>query len=103
MRYRKLIAAYLFFCTLSVSITLFAQTSTGEVNGTVTDASGAAIPGASIKLTNKATQIVTTATSNESGQYFIIHVQPGAYSLKIDKDGFSSVQIGQLQIGVNQT
>src|SRR3954471_8553704 len=73
MRYCKLIASCLLFCTLSVSTTLFAQTSTGEVNGTVTDASGAAVPGATIKLTNKATQIVTDATTNANGQYFVIH------------------------------
>src|SRR5689334_11324554 len=103
MRSFTLFAALLLVCTLALSTTLIAQTSTGEVNGTVTDASGAAVPGASVKLTNNATQVTLQATTNGSGQYFLIHVLPGSYSLKVDKPGFTTVEITELPIGVNQT
>src|SRR5690242_2793011 len=96
-------ATLLLVCTLALSATLIAQTSTGEVNGTVTDASGAAVPGASVKLTNNATQVTLQATTNGSGQYFFIYFLPGSYSLKVDKPGFTTVEITELPIGVNQT
>ena len=103
MRGTRFFVTLLLFCSMGLTTNLFAQTSTGEVNGTVTDASGAAVPGANITLTNNATQVTFQAVTNASGQYFLIHVLPGSYSLKVDKPGFSTVQVEQLTIGVNQT
>ncbi len=79
------------------------QTATAAVNGTVTDQTGAVLADAVVRLTNHATQIQTQTTSNSSGFFIFIGVQPGKYSLKVEKQGFKSVDIADLQLGVNQT
>jgi hypothetical protein len=99
----SLLAAILLLFTFCLPSTILAQTATGEVNGTVTDVSGAAVPSATVKLTNRATQITMEATTGAIGQYFLIHVQPGAYTLRVEKSGFKAFIVDPLQIGVNQT
>jgi hypothetical protein len=74
---------------LSFSSVLFAQFETSEVLGTVTDASGAIVSGATVTLTNTGTSIQSTATSTESGDYDFLNVPVGQYSLTAEKDGFS--------------
>lgn len=61
----KSTAAAVLFAIMSASL-IGAQTSTGEVNGTVTDPNGAAVPGAVVKLLNQATRIESTATTNQT-------------------------------------
>ena len=101
----------LFVCLCQVS--LQAQNSTGSVVGLVTDATGAAIPGAHIMLSNTATGEVQTAKASETGNYTFLNLKPGPYQLKVDFKGFKTfiqsnmdVQIGgtlrvnaQLEIG----
>jgi hypothetical protein len=62
--------------------------STGTIAGTVTDPSGAAVVGAAVTLTNLATSTSRTATTNEAGRYVLPNVEPGTYSLTINKTGF---------------
>jgi hypothetical protein len=68
---------------------VFAQTGgTGIVVGTVTDPSGAAVPGAIVALRDAATNSERTTTTNESGRYDFPNVPPGNYSLTFSKAGF---------------
>ena len=60
----------------------------GEITGTTTDASGAVIAGASVAVTNTATQQVRSVTSNESGIYSVPYLVPGMYNVRVTKDGF---------------
>src|ERR1700726_4387586 len=77
---------------------VFAQTGgTGIVVGTVTDPSGAAVPGATVTLTDVATNSERTATTNDAGRYDFSNVPPGKYDMTISKDGF---RVGKF---VNQT
>ncbi len=80
---------------LFVSAT-FAQQGRGTVLGTVMDASGAVVPGATITITNTATNVATTAVTNESGNYVTPNLQVGAYSIAASKEGFKRA----LRIGV---
>src|SRR5499426_3624712 len=80
-----------------------AQTATGGVNGNVTDPSGAVVPGATIKLTNEATQVETLSKTNETGNYVFVGVQPGTYTLKAEMAGFRSVEAKGLKVDVSQT
>jgi hypothetical protein len=71
-----------------------AQTSTaGTVAGQVTDESGAAVPGAVIKLTDLATNEVVTTVSNEAGRYTFPIVPPGKYDVTFTKEGFTTYDI----------
>src|SRR5438105_14821486 len=73
---------------LCLSAYTFAQTSNATVGGTVSDSTGALIPGVTITATNTATGIVTTVISNEAGAYQFASLQPGTYDLKADLAGF---------------
>jgi hypothetical protein len=63
---------------------------TAAIVGTVTDASGAVLPGATITLTNLGTNVSQTAASSETGDYVFTLLQVGAYTLKVEQKGFKS-------------
>jgi hypothetical protein len=69
-----------------------AQTDTGRVTGTVTDTTGAIIPGATVTLTNKDTSAVQTLTSNDQGFFSFAGVPRGNYTVDASKDGFSKLE-----------
>ena len=78
------------FCLFAVAPSvLFAQNAnTGTVAGTVTDPSGGAVVGATVTLTDTATNISRAETTNETGRYFFASVVPGNYNLSVSKTGF---------------
>jgi hypothetical protein len=58
-----------------------AQETRGNVSGIVSDSSGAVVAGATLRLTNVETGVVLTATSNETGLYRFLFLNPGRYKL----------------------
>lgn len=74
-------------CALA-PLAAFAQGTTSRVTGTVTDPGGAAVPGATVILTNTATTVAFTTTTSASGVYVFDSVQVGAYTVTVQKDGF---------------
>ena len=92
MRKRTVPSAVLF---LSVMLLLsglgFAQVrTTGQLAGTVVDASGSAVPGAALTISQQTTGFTQTITANESGEYIFPVLQPGTYQLRVTAKGFSS-------------
>ncbi len=75
-------------------------TSAGQVNGVVTDKTGAVVPGAAITLTDTSTKEERTSTSNAAGQYVFVSVPPGTYNITIVKTGFSKFVISAQQVRV---
>ncbi len=75
-----------FFLTLSA----WAQYTTGRIDGSLTDPTGAAIPEATVTLTSAATQTSRQFQSGNEGTYFFAAVPPGRYSLKVEKNGFGT-------------
>jgi Carboxypeptidase regulatory-like domain/TonB dependent receptor len=81
--------ALLFLLTSPV---LKAQTSgTGSIEGTVTDSTGAVLPGATITATNSDTGVKTTAVSTGAGRYVISLLLPGTYNVAVTASGFSTL------------
>jgi hypothetical protein len=80
---------------------LIAQTAT-TLGGTVSDSSGALIPGVSITATNAGTGIVTTVYSNESGAYQFANLQPGTYKVSGELSGFQTQTYNNVALGVAQ-
>ena len=73
-----------------LGLTAFAQSNTdGAIGGTVTDQSGAVIPGATVKATNMGTNAVSTATSDGAGRFRVIQLKPGSYSVEVASGSFS--------------
>jgi hypothetical protein len=65
-----------------------AQELYGSVVGSVQDNSGAVIPGASVELANRETNLVMTRVSNDTGAYTFTNVLPGTYDVKVTLQGF---------------
>jgi hypothetical protein len=69
-----------------------AQSVYGSIFGTVTDKSGAAVPGATVTVTDVSKGTVVTATSNGAGDYSVPHLIPDVYDLKVTAKGFKSFE-----------
>jgi len=95
--------ALLLATLMALASTLYAQTSTGEVNGTITDPAGAAVPVATVKLINQATKIEMQTRPNQSGYYIFVNVRPGSYVLRVEAQGFKAAQVPAFDVGVSQT
>ena len=80
----------------------FAQTTTGAITGTVTDASGAAIPNVKVTATNTATNVATNTQSNESGVYNFPFLSIGNYTVAAEAQGFKKTVLGPFALEVNQ-
>jgi hypothetical protein len=82
-------------------------TERADLVGVVLDSSGAAVPGAKLRLTNVATNVAADTVSQQDGGYSFRFLLPGKYTLKCEKDGFSTVSITgiaiQVSIGQNVT
>jgi hypothetical protein len=79
-----------------------AQTYTATVRGTVTDASGAVVPGAIVTLTNTEQNRPYSFNTNQAGEYVLVQVPPGSYSLTVKAPGFKSYQRTGLTFEVAQ-
>src|SRR5215469_18152749 len=88
---RTAIGSLLLVLLITVA-TALGQTSTGEVNGTVTDPSGAVVPSASVKLINQATNIETRVSPNQNGYFTFVNVAPGNYVIKVEAQGFKTAE-----------
>ena len=96
-----------FFCTLLIvalvafaSSVAYAQQTTGQFTGTVTNASGAVVPGATVTATNVATQQVRTTSTNDTGAYTIPYLTPGVYAIKAQKQGFATEENANITLDV---
>ena len=69
-----------------------ATISTGSINGTVVDATGAAVPGAKITIKHIDTGVTTNLTTNSSGFYNSGSVPPGKYLVKVEAKGFKTAE-----------
>jgi hypothetical protein len=92
-RYLKYLSLYLLLM-LSVTCGMANAQSivTGAISGTVTDASGAVVADANIKLVSEETQEMQTAVTGPTGSYQFALLKPGKYDLSVEKSGFRSVR-----------
>jgi hypothetical protein len=73
---------------LFAALTVYSQGGLGTVRGTVTDRTGAVVPGAKIAVTNVETNLRTEAQSDSSGVYQVFQLRPGIYELAVEAAGF---------------
>src|SRR5579864_6371470 len=78
----------------------FAQQTTGDVHGTVTDQSGAAVPGSALTLTDQATGAARKTTSDSQGNFSFLELPVGTYTLTSTKDGFKTVSQKDMAVHV---
>ena len=92
-----LVAALL---NLSAPAAVAAQEARGTIQGRVVDASGAAVPGATVEVLNIATGVVTPSTSNEEGSYRVPFLIPGNYTVTVMLTGFSKFVSEPIEVHV---
>ncbi|HLA96175.1 MAG TPA: carboxypeptidase regulatory-like domain-containing protein, partial [Pyrinomonadaceae bacterium] len=85
-----------------LSITALAQFR-AAVQGVVSDSNGAAVPGATVALTNKATNQSQSTVTNSDGFYRFSALTPGAYSISVEKESFSKSLIDDLKVEAEAT
>ena len=84
------IAAFAFILCLSCT-TLLAQVTSGTISGTVKDATGAVVPGASVTISNPANGLVRTVTTSDSGEFVAPSLLPGTYNITVNAKGFKKL------------
>jgi hypothetical protein len=74
----------------------------GRVRGTISDASGAVLPGVQLKLTNTLTGITEAQTSGPDGSFLFVNLKPGKYDLSGTKANFKAFQVRGISVIQNQ-
>ncbi|MGA9887762.1 MAG: carboxypeptidase-like regulatory domain-containing protein, partial [Candidatus Acidiferrales bacterium] len=74
--------------------------STANLNGTVTDMSGATVPNAKVVVTNQATGVEWNAQTNSAGLYVVPSLQPGNYQITVTASGFQTLVVKDLHLDV---
>jgi Carboxypeptidase regulatory-like domain len=83
------------------AITFAQNTSTGEIRGTVTDASNAVIADATVLVTNTDTGEITHFVTNKDGLYDTVSTPPGHYRIDFSRSGFAQLQRGPITLTVS--
>src|SRR5438874_5411223 len=79
-----------FVCAFLFPILTVAQIETGSISGVVSDPSGAIVPGAKVTVTSVGKQTVRTVNADSRGAYVISNLEPGAYDVAVEQQGFTS-------------
>jgi hypothetical protein len=97
----KLALVLLLVVCVGSSLPAWAQsTSTGTVAGSVTDPTGAVVAGAAVTLTDIGTNTPRTTTTNASGRYIYVDVNPGIYNIAVSKEGFATTKTENQEVKV---
>jgi len=91
-----------FLAFILFSTGAFAQSNSGDVTGTVADASGAAIQNATVTATNEATAVKVTVISNAEGTYHFTNLPVGSYTITAAATGFSSAGLKNIAVDLNK-
>src|SRR5580692_5872044 len=101
IRSLKLVLVLFLVICVGSSLCAWAQsTSTGTVAGSVTDPTGAVVAGATVTLIDVGTNTARTTTSNTSGRYIYVDVNPGVYSIAVSKAGFATTKTENQEVKV---
>ncbi len=80
----------------------FAQLTSGDLSGIVTDSSGAAVPNAVVAATNEATNVKSTQNTTAAGAYHFANLPFGSYSIAVTATGFAPMQVKGVAIDLNK-
>ncbi|HEU4766972.1 MAG TPA: carboxypeptidase regulatory-like domain-containing protein, partial [Pyrinomonadaceae bacterium] len=93
--------------TVVISMLVFAvhakaQTITGSISGSVTDSTGSVVPMATVMLASEKTGQTRNAVTNEEGRFNFAALQPGSYSIKVERQGFQTVEQRNIILSANE-
>lgn len=90
-------------CVLGLSLVAQAQESRGIIIGRVSDASGGVLPGVKVEIQNAASNVTTTATTNDEGRFNVPFLLPGLYRVTAEKNGFKRLVQTGVEVRVAET
>ncbi len=85
---------------LAFSGSIFAQTTTGTIQGRVTDGTGSVIPQAKVTIQNEATSVPQVLQSGSEGNFVQPYVPPGVYTVTAEKEGFDKAVTTGVRLNV---
>ena len=83
---------------LLLSLAVFGQTNKGGISGAVTDANGAAIPGATVTITNLGTNTSSTVTTSDEGNFSVRSLEPVEYSVAVEAPSFKRAIVENVKV-----
>src|SRR5215468_4887761 len=100
---RTLLLALLSLFFVCLSLPVAAQKYTGTIRGTVTDPSGAMLPGAEVSIKNLGTGEVRTISTNAEGEFVALEMPVGNYDVAVKKGGFREFVSKGIELHVSTT
>jgi hypothetical protein len=100
--FKALILCLLVTLVLAVAVQAQTQISSGTIQGTVLDANGAAVPGASVEVRNVETNFVRALSTDEDGRFVALQLPSGRYTITVAKQGFATVIVEKADLTVGQ-
>src|ERR1041385_6670308 len=100
---RENVKKLLLIAIFVLSSSLFAQSNRGTVTGTVSDSTGALIPGVEVVLTNTETGAKSDTVTTGTGNYTLLQLPVGTYTLTVEKTGFARYERTGIQVQVAVT
>src|SRR5580765_8885758 len=88
--------------TLGVANRAMAQAERAEITGTVSDPSGAAVPGATVEVIQISTKLKKSLTTNDAGVYYT-RTDVGEYQVRVQAPGFQEYVLSNIQMSVGNT
>jgi hypothetical protein len=93
----SLLVTFILICTANT------QTFRGSIQGTITDSTGAAIPGAQVKVFSPGTGLNRMVSTNDLGGYVASELPLGTYSITVEKAGFRTTTLTNIPVSVGST
>lgn len=98
-----MVAVFAAVLLLSTHQAAFAQGITGSMTGTVTDQSGAVVAGAAVTIREVDTNALRTVKTSDAGTFTVTQLQPGHYTVKIEKTGFKAYTQSGITLAIDQS
>src|SRR5580704_13660608 len=86
----------------ALSFAAFAQSTSGELTGTIFDPANSVVPNASVTATNESTGISTTVTATSAGQYRFSNLLVGMYDLTVTASGFTKSELKGVEVTLSE-
>jgi len=99
----KLFSLILLLLAMSSVGSAQSQAGSGQIAGQVADTNGAAVPNATVKVTNKGTGLERTATTSDDGLFTIVLLPPGTYLVVAEATGFAAATLDEVVVNVGRS
>ena len=97
------VAIVFVFAALLLPISASSQESRGKISGRVVDSNGAAVPNATVTVTDQARAATTTFTTNKDGLFDAPYLLPGSYQVLVEATGFKKALQDKVIVAINET